>query len=189
MPVALDEAGILRGVRSSSRRDRDRAFEELFRAMGGPVYQLCYRITGSAAEADDAVQDCFVAAGEALTSFRGDAALSTWIYRIALRAAWRRKARTRARREEPGDEGQSAAMTVAVAPGDEPERQAAAREEVRRVTRALATLSEEHQAILSLFAVDGLKHQEIAAVLGVPEGTVWSRLHAARKALVAALPG
>jgi RNA polymerase sigma-70 factor (ECF subfamily) len=51
------------------------------------------------------------------------------------------------------------------------------------VQAAFRTLSADHQAVLSLFAVEGLKHGEIAGVLGIPEGTVWYRLHEARKAL------
>ena len=54
---------------------------------------------------------------------------------------------------------------------------------------ALASLGAEHRAVLSLFAVEGLRHAEIAEVLGIPEGTVWSRLHIARKLLAAALGG
>ena len=52
-----------------------------------------------------------------------------------------------------------------------------------KVLRAMARLPTEQRAVLSLFALEGLKHKEIAEVLGVPEGTVWSRLHAARKRL------
>jgi RNA polymerase sigma-70 factor (ECF subfamily) len=51
------------------------------------------------------------------------------------------------------------------------------------VQAAVRLLSAEHQAVLSLFAVEGLSHRQIAAVLGIPEGTVWYRLHEARKAL------
>jgi RNA polymerase sigma-70 factor (ECF subfamily) len=61
----------------------------------------------------------------------------------------------------------------------------AVRDEARRATAALARLPAEPRALLSLFAIEGLSHAEVAEILGVPEGTVWSRLHAARKALLA----
>jgi RNA polymerase sigma-70 factor (ECF subfamily) len=56
-----------------------------------------------------------------------------------------------------------------------------------RVLEAMAKLPAEQRAVLSLFAIGGMKHREIAEVLGIPEGTVWSRLHAARKRLQAEL--
>ncbi len=68
-------------------------------------------------------------------------------------------------------------------------RAAEGRLEAARLARAMARLGADHRAVLSLFAVEGLGHAEIAAVLGVPEGTVWSRLHAARKALGRAIEG
>jgi RNA polymerase sigma-70 factor (ECF subfamily) len=60
----------------------------------------------------------------------------------------------------------------------------AARDEARRAVAALARLPAGPRAVLSLFAVEGLSHREIADILGIPEGTVWSRLHAARRKLI-----
>jgi RNA polymerase sigma factor (sigma-70 family) len=62
-----------------------------------------------------------------------------------------------------------------------------ANEDRRRLWAALEQLSLEHRTVIALFAVEGLGHKEIAAVLGVPEGTVWSRLHLARKRLAVLL--
>lgn len=62
-----------------------------------------------------------------------------------------------------------------------------ARDRARRLLVAMGRLSAEHRVVLSLFAVEGLSHREIAAVLGVPEGTVWSRLAGARKRLASEL--
>ena len=56
-----------------------------------------------------------------------------------------------------------------------------------RIAGAMERLSAEHRVVISLFAVDELPHAQIAEILGVPEGTVWSRLHAARKRLAAEL--
>jgi RNA polymerase sigma-70 factor (ECF subfamily) len=156
-------------------------FEDLYRAERARVLALCLHITGRRADAEDAVQEAFLAAHRALPSFRGEALASTWLYRIALRAALRVKARSRAAEafgpidpELPGADGMEEAL---------------AREEGRLLARALDGLSADHRALLSLFAVEGLSHRQIAAVLGVPEGTVWSRLHAARTRLAEALDG
>lgn len=62
-------------------------------------------------------------------------------------------------------------------------------EDAARIQAALAELTAEHRVVISLFAIDGLGHGEIAAILGIPEGTVWSRLHLARKRLAGLLAG
>ena len=62
-----------------------------------------------------------------------------------------------------------------------------ARDRARRLMMAMDRLSGEHRTVLSLFAVEGLSHKEIAEILGVPEGTVWSRLNAARRRLAGEL--
>jgi RNA polymerase sigma-70 factor, ECF subfamily len=62
-----------------------------------------------------------------------------------------------------------------------------ARDARDRLERAMNALSFEHRTVIALFAIDGFTHPEIAATLGVSEGTVWSRLHTAKKRLAAAL--
>lgn len=112
----------------------------------------------------------------ALPSFRGESRLSTWIYRIAIRAALEHRARRRS--TEPLDPE---------LPGPSEEDELMARDRARRLLLAMEKLSVEHRTVLSLFAVEGLSHKEIAEILGVPEGTVWSRLNGARRRLTAEL--
>lgn len=147
---------------------------ELFMAHRERILALCLHITGRRAEAEDALQETFLAVHRALPGFRGEASLSTWLYRIAVRAATATRARRRAASELTDE-------VPDTTPG--PDRAAESRLEAASLARALDRLSADHRTILSLFALDGLRHGEIAEVLGVPEGTVWSRLHAARKAL------
>jgi RNA polymerase sigma-70 factor (ECF subfamily) len=151
---------------------RDEALVEIFRLFRDPALTLCVHVIGDRAEAEDVVQQVFLSVHRALPLFRGESRLSTWIYRIALRAAV--AARTRRRQGEPLDES---------LPGPSAERELHVRDEARRVAAAMNLLSVQHRAVLSLFAIDGLSHQEIADVLGIPEGTVWSRLSVARKKL------
>jgi RNA polymerase sigma-70 factor, ECF subfamily len=175
------QASLLAGTRSSKAAERKAAFIALFAAMRREVFALALHVTGNRAEAEDAVQDCFLAVHEALPRFRQESALSTWVYRIALRSAWRvrsegpRGARPLSEaKDEPWD---------GVAPDDT----AADRQQAAAVHSAMQRLSVEHRTVLSLFAVEGLGHAEIAEVLGVPLGTVWSRLHVARKRLAQTL--
>jgi len=190
LPFSLDaaaEAAILAGSRGAAA-ERARAFDELFRALREPVLSLALHLTGRRPDAEDALQEAFLDVHRALDRFRGEARLSTWVYRIALRAA----IRVRARRREEARSGAgrpqgdpSAAGGEVEGPGTGGEADMLARLEAGRVAAALDRLPAEQRAVLSLFALRGLGHREIAEILGVPEGTVWSRLHAARRRLAA----
>lgn len=173
MLVTLDEGKLLVRCRSTTSSEREAAFEELFRAYESQVFQLCWRLAGNRAEAEDALQETFLAVFQGLDSFRGEAQLSTWIHRIAVRVALRLRTKPR---PQPLVHDYSDA-------GPTPDERAIAQEERVRLSAAMQQLSAEHRTVLSLFAIGGIAHKEIAAILGVPEGTVWSRLHKARKKL------
>lgn len=166
-------------------QDSTPAFEELFTSLREKVFALALHATGSQADAEDATQETFLAVHRALPSFRGESLASTWVYRIALRAALR----VRARRPKPAGGDPESAREREDQAGADAEAALFAREDARRLAGAWGRLTGEHRAVLSLFAIDGLSHREIADVLGVPVGTVWSRLHAARKTLQAELAG
>src|SRR5258706_10625754 len=94
--VALDpvhETALLVRARGSSSAQREEAFNEVFEAFRKPVLALCFHLTGNGAEAEDAAQDVFLVVFKGLSRFRGESRLSTWIYRIAIRTAFRPKAR------------------------------------------------------------------------------------------------
>lgn len=175
------EQQVLASARSSTPAERDRAFRELFDGLRTQVYAVCLQLTGGKAEAEDAFQECFLAVHQSLSAFRGESRLSTWVYRIAIRSALAVKAR-RPRQQAPLEHADNVAS-----PHSSPEELAHARREFARLQRALGQLSDEHRVVLSLFTVDGLGHAEIAQILGVPPGTIWSRLHLARKRLTAIL--
>jgi RNA polymerase sigma-70 factor (ECF subfamily) len=171
----LDELALVERIRGNSA-DRDAAFSALFDAYRVRVFTICRHLTRTRADAEDATQEVFVALLRALSSFRGESSLGTFIHRIAMRIAI--KQRMKSSRHD--------AVRVdapASTEGDPFE----AREDQLRLWNAIEQLSLEHRTVLALFAIDGLKHGEIAAILGVPEGTVWSRLHLARKRLAALL--
>lgn len=170
LELADEEAIVARG--RSIGPERDAALEEIFRLFRESILSLCLHIVGDRAEAEDVVQHVFLSVHGALPYFRHESRLSTWIYRIAIRAAV--AARARRRELTPLDD-------QLLAPNAEHDLQV--RDQTRRVADAMDRLSIDHRTVLSLFAIDGLSHREIADVLGVPEGTVWSRLSAARKKL------
>ena len=151
-------------------------FSALYEAQRARVHAICYGITRDAQDAEDAVQETFLSVQRALPSFRGEAQLSTWVYRIAVttslavRAKSTRHAGVAVDPEQPD-------------PGTPVDEAVDARRQHAKLERAMGMLSAEHRTVLTLFALEGLSHREIAEVLDIKEGTVWSRLHLARKRL------
>ncbi|MBI5431465.1 MAG: RNA polymerase sigma factor [Planctomycetes bacterium] len=168
------ETELLLRVRSEATRAA--AFDELFIALRKQVFGVCLHITGNTADADDALQETFMAVSAGLPRFRGDSRLSTWVHRIAICAAIRVVSRRR-----------DAADVHDVDPPSRGGDPVLASELAAQIARAMDQLSADHRVVLSLFAVDELSHAQIAEILGIPEGTVWSRLHCARKRLSAVL--
>jgi len=165
------------------------AFEPLVEKYRQRVWRLAYHVLRDREEASDVAQEAFIRAWQALPNFRGQSAFYTWLFRIVMNVAAdrarQRAARGRAFGTErvPEEEWERVIADEGVAP-DETAVQVEQRE---RITRALATLSADHRAIIMLSDLEGLSYREIAGVLGIPMGTVMSRLHNARKRLRDAL--
>lgn len=132
------------------------------------------RELGSAADADDAVQETLIRAWKALPRFRGDASFSTWLYRICLNAISDQRAR-RAR-------GGGTPLDDVAEPAD-PRDAIVERELSGDLQRALAALDETYRTAVILYDVLGRSYAEIGDVLGVPEGTVKSRIFRGRTEL------
>lgn len=137
-------------------------------------------LTRSSDQADDLVQDCLERAIHKLGTWRRGTNLRAWLFTI-LRNGYISGIRSRKRASAVEIDGD--APELAAADGHE------ARAHLREVAHALGTLSAEHQHVLVLVAVNGLKYDEAAQVLALPVGTVRSRLSRARAALRARLEG
>ena len=146
----------------------------LFRAHAAFVAAFLARLGLEPAELDDAVQEVFLIAHRRGGFHEGAAEPTTWLAAIALRIAsgMRRSGRRRARAAtEAAPEAGAATAFEALA----------AAESLSRVEQALQTLSLDHRAVFVLFEIEGASCESIAAGLGIPLGTVYSRLHAARR--------
>ncbi len=152
------------------------AFEELYRAHAGRIYSLAYRMLGNAADAEDLLQEIFLSAHRKLESFRGDAALGTWLYRLAMNQLLD-YVRSRAARTGQLTDGLDDASVLADASGHRLADRAIDRIDLER---ALAELPEGCRAAFVLHDVEGLEHKEVAQVLGIAEGTSKSQVHKAR---------
>jgi RNA polymerase sigma-70 factor (ECF subfamily) len=159
------------------------AFEELYRAHAARLYSVVYRMTGSAHDADDILQDVFLQAHRKLGSFRGDSSLGTWLYRLAvnqcLDALRSRHAKMRRTTDSLDEDG--AAEPSSPAPGVPT---AISRLDLER---AIAKLPDGYRAAFVLHDVEGFEHGEVAKLLGVSEGTSKSQVHKARLKLRAFL--
>lgn len=165
--------------RAGDHAEREEAFEEIHRRLGRGLELVCRRMVGNAADAEDALQEVFLALHQGLSSFRGEAQLSTWAYRIAVRIALRRRARARRTAAEP----------LATDPHAPREDAARRRELARALDAAVASLRPRYRTVFSLCCIEELSRKDVARILGIPEGTVWTRLHRARKELAGKLAG
>lgn len=158
----------------------EHGFANVFREHYPYVVRLAASLIGDVESAKDVAQDVFVAVFRGLPKFRGDSSLKTWIYQITLRTAGRHSVK---RKSQPAT---GLAFDFESLHGGESADSAAA---LADLVAALASLPLEARTVLALVAIEGLSHEAAAEVLGVPVGTVWSRLHAARRKLVLAMSG
>jgi len=175
------EADLIRRCRAGETA----CYEPLVRAYEAPALRIALSMLGDADDARDAVQDAFVKAYQSLARFDEERPFAPWFFRI-LRNRCRDALRSRKPNVELSVLDQSREALAAGDSGD-PERvheRTAARE---RLWRALGTIADEHREVLVLKELQGFRYAEIAKILGVPEGTVASRLYHARKALKDAL--
>jgi RNA polymerase sigma-70 factor (ECF subfamily) len=155
------------------------AWRTLYDRYAQPVFRFVSALGVPPDEREDAAQDVFVAVYRGLRQFRGEAQLSTWIYRIAARHASHLGRRRRVR----------SFLSILPWHETEPEPQpdpAEKASELRLLDRLLDKLSPKKRMVLVLFEIEGLGVNEIASVMGCPANTVWSRLRHARAELVKA---
>ena len=158
------------------RRGELGAFEELYRTHSARLYSLALRMLGNQADAEDLLQEIFLSAHRKLESFRGEAALGTWLYRLAMNQILDH-VRSRAARAGQLTDGLDDASVLADARSGRLADRAIDRIDLQR---ALAELPEGCRAAFVLHDVQGLEHREIADVLGIAEGTSKSQVHKAR---------
>lgn len=153
------------------------SFDEVYRDLREQILSVALRMTGQRDDAEDVLQETFLLVHHHLPKFRGDSEVSTWVYRIATRLALAHNKRRQTRNRVTT----AAEHAVDVAAPDSPDA-VQSTEEVERIRKAMRSLSPSHNMVLSLMAVDGLSPAQVAEIIGVPEGTVWSRAcHARRK--------
>jgi RNA polymerase sigma-70 factor (ECF subfamily) len=178
-------------VRRFKEGDRS-AYTEIVRRYQHRVFTQCVRWIGDRQVAEEVAQDVFIALFRSLANFRGDAQLSTWIYRVVVNHCKNRRLYRKRRRvdrhdsihETPEDDGPSRELPDPRAHTDA----GVHRNEAQRLVAAgLEELDDEQRQIIVLRDVQDLSYEEIAEILDLPRGTVKSRLHRARLQLARVL--
>ena len=163
------------------------AFAQLVEANQNRIYSLALRMVGNPEDAADLAQEAFLSAWRGLERFQGEAAFSTWLYRLASNACidfLRKEKRKRAAGGVLSLDDTEEGATLDLPDYDADPHQQLEQSEVRRaIADGLAGLSPEHRNVLTLREISGLSYAEIADLLGLEEGTVKSRISRARLAL------
>lgn len=157
-------------IQHATLGDRN-AQKVIFETFRVPICRVVGRIVGDA-DADDVAQETFVTAFERLSQFRCDSQFSTWLYRIAVNKAIRFK------------QNQTRRATATLSEADGAWQSASDADETAELVKlAMSKLDPELAMILQLKEIDRLSYAEISEIVGIPEGTVGSRLNRARKEL------
>ncbi len=172
-PAPIAEGDSVRADVALAAAGDQQAFERLYRQHVARIHSLVRRMAGPQGDADEITQDVFVRAWQRLGTFRGEAAFGTWLHRLAVNVVlnWQ-KGETRGRKRF--DDG----ADVDVRPA-----RRATPEHAMDLEDAIAALPPGARQIFVLHDVEGFRHEEIAAQLGVTSGTTKAQLHRARMLL------
>ena len=165
----FDERALIERCRTGD----DIAFGELVDRYKNLVYAMVWRMVGDRSQTDDLAQDVFLKVYRGLPYFRGDARLSTWIFRIVSNVC--SQARSRRTAEVPG-----------LPPGREPGSADTAFAELElrdRLDKAIAQLPENYRLLIAAHYLDGVQYEALAEALDIPVGTVKTHLYRAKRRL------
>jgi RNA polymerase sigma-70 factor, ECF subfamily len=165
-------------VKRAQRGESD-AFADLFHAHKARIYSICLRMTNNTAQAEDLTQDAFLQVFRKISTFKGNSALSTWLYRIAVNTVlmhFRKKALKQISLDEPSSHD---ATMVRREYGSRDGRLAGSVDRIT-LTRAIKDLPPGYRTIFLLHEVEGYEHQEIAKILKCSVGNSKSQLHKAK---------
>lgn len=159
--------------------------EELFRDYGSKIYGLALRCGLAPKDAEDGVQEVFLKVQRRISTFRGEAALSTWLYQVALNTLrdHRRKVVRQTRAVDMSVVTEQSADPTFPTDGESPVEEASRAERRQLVREALDRLPAKFREVLVLRELQGLAYRDIARILEVKQGTVESRIFRARERL------
>lgn len=177
MADALDDAQLAVAAVAGDRA----AFGEIYARYADRVYARITHLIGAIADREDVLQHVFLALHRALPAFRGDAALSTFLYRITINVAYDHLRRRSRRPSEPDPDALDALVDGAPTPEDRARR----RDELRQIFGLLEQIKPKKRIAFVLVAIEGLSHAEAAELVGADVDAVKQRVLHARRELMA----
>lgn len=187
-PRATPEDGADESALAQRAAEGDvQAFEELYRRSAGRVFALCLRMSRDRERARELAHDAFVRAWEKLSTFRGEAAFTTWMHRLTVNLVLERQRSERRRAaHEVSNTDRDAETGTGVATEGRPMLHLVRRDEGDRLDleAAIRTLPTNARTVFVLHEVEGFRHEEIAESMGIAPGTVRAHLHRARRLLM-----
>lgn len=158
---------------AAAKNGDKQAFYSVYQQFIGRVYAVCWRLLANKQKAEDASQEVFIKVWQQLPGFRGDSSFATWLHSIATRTAidlWRQEKYLRLT-DSSDEQPELSEQSVACSSDDAP------------LEQAIQRLPTQARAVFVLFALEGYQHQEIAALLGIAEGTSKAQYFRARQLL------
>ena len=156
------------------------AFDEIYSRHRSFVYSIALRMTGNPADAEDLTQESFVSVFRRVSSFRGDASFTTWLYRLAVNQVKMHFRYRSSRPEMQPNDGETSEPWLATAHGNDPREQLIDR---LAIEEAMLRLAPGYRSAFIRHDVEGYKHDEAARLSGHTVGTSKSQLHKARASL------
>ena len=155
-------------------------FQTLMRRFSEGVYNHAWRMLGSREEAEEAAQDVFLQVHRAMGELRGEAQVSTWIWRITNNICLNRR---ESREYADGDRGESASPDDLIGGDPDPLHAVVQIEERERLARMIARLPDREASAITFYYIEGFDYVEIAGLLRIPAGSVATALHRGRERL------
>ena len=182
--LATDDLTLVQRVRSGDQR----AFKQLVERYQRKVYAVAYGMLKDKEEARDVAQEAFVKVYKYLDHFKGDASFYTWLYRITANICIDQMRKKGTSRGDAVEFDETIATDTAEANigalgsklGTNPQKAMLRKELAEKIELALQEVPEKHREILLMREVEGMSYEDLAKVLGIPKGTVMSRLFPAR---------
>lgn len=179
----VDEAILIERVKNGDQQ----AFEDLVSRYENKVYRLAIKLTRNETLAEEVMQEVFLKIYEKIGTFRGESALSSWIYRIAANACFAKlnleKRHQHADLDETMPQAEIALQERQDSTPESPDRPLLTNEALSVISRAIERLPEDFRVVLTLRDVEGMSNEEVARILELSVPAVKSRLHRARLSL------
>ena len=159
-----------------ARQGNEKAFTQLVERYHERIFNVCFRIVGDFHDAEEATMDAFLACYQSLDNFEGRSSFATWVYRIAIRCAYKY------REKRPPESIDIGELELTERHSDTEPDEILSQEEIQKaIEKTINMLPDRLKDVTILYFLEGLSYQDIAEILECPVGTIGSRINSARR--------